>query len=84
MLSFFSAFVSLERIMCFLHTMLKLKMNVAEFYFLKKYGFSKLEGGNFEILKFVWTKSLGNVRANQFHINISATCTFPKFHVVYK
>jgi len=67
--------------MCFLHTMLKLKMNVAEFYFLKRYGFSKLEG---EIKKFVWTKNLGNVRANQFHINISASCTFPKFHVVYK
>lgn len=36
----------------FLHTMLKLKMNFAEFYFLKRYGFSKLEGGklrNFEI-----------------------------------
>ena len=30
----------------FLHTMLKLKMNFAEFYFLKRYGFSKFEGGN--------------------------------------
>lgn len=28
----------------FLHTMLKLKMNVDEFYFLKRYGFSKLKG----------------------------------------
>ena len=59
-------------------------MNVAEFYFLKRYGFGKLEG---EIKKF-WNlcgqKSLGNVRANQFHINVSATFTFSKFHVVYK
>ena len=57
MLSFFPH-LYLWKEFVFLHIMLKLKMNFAEFYFLKRYDFSKLEGGNKEILKFVWTKEL--------------------------
>lgn len=45
MLSFFPH-LYLWKEFVFLHIMLKLKMNFAEFYFLKRYGFSKLEGGN--------------------------------------